>query len=306
MDVVARHFWVAFVIVTVLYARAWWREAQETMRRRPELVEGYRRLLRAQLTVGLAPALLMGAGVVLGRVRGVLDFLRPNEGNPFVLLWWGVVLSLVLILTGWVVLGSGAEMLERHPGVYGVPRGPARSIRLFCLAFAALNLLGAAMFFAGFAGSPGRRPEPDFPWFPFVFPVFFAGLWVGIGFLLAATGGWQTIATHYPVDGAVPDAVKRFQSAEFGFVGYNSVLKLGANQRGLYVAAILPFRAGHTPFFVPWTDVTARAARRWLRAVVELRFARTPDIAVRLPRAAAEALFRAGGRAADVPPAQEG
>lgn len=232
---IERHFWVVIVIMTVLYARMWWREVQEPMRRQPELAPGYRGLYRAQITVGLVPWLLMGVGVILGQVGGVDEF---------------------------------------------------------------------APLFAGFPGSPGH--PRDLPWFPLVFPFFFVALWVGVGFLLAATGGWQTVAAHYPLVGDAPPPGKRFGAAEFGLVGYNRCLKLSANQRGLYFATILLFRAGHAPFFVPWTDVTARATRRWFRSVVELRFARTPDIAVRLPRATAEALFRQGGRQADFPSGLEG
>ena len=301
---IARYFWVVIVIMTVLYARMWWREVQEPMRRQPELAPGYRWLYRAQITVVLVPWLLMGVGVILGQVGGVDEFLRPREGNPFVLLWWAVVAMLLVVVTTWVALGGGAEMLERHPGVYMIPRGSARTIRLFWLGIVAVNLVGFAPLFAGFPGSPGH--EHDLPWFPLVFPFFFVALWVGVGFLLAATGGWQTVAAHYPLVGDAPPPVKRFGVAEFGLVAYNRCLKLGANQRGLYFGAILLFRAGHAPFFVPWTDVTARATRRWFRAVIELRFARTPDIAVRLPRAAAEALFRQGGRQADLPSRQEG
>jgi hypothetical protein len=305
VDLLFRHFWVAFVVVIVLNTRAWWRDVQEPMRRRPELAPGYRWLLRAQLSVTLVPVLLMGLGVISGQVRGVHDYLRPGEGNPFVLLWWGVVAAIVLLTTGWVVLGPGAEMLERHPGVIMVPRASARTIRLFSLGVAALNLVGMALFFGGFPAPIGPRTF-DVPWIGILFPFFFAGMWVAIGFILATTGGWQTVAAHYPLVGDAPPPVQRFGAAEFGLAAYNGVLRLAADQRGLYFAVIWLFRAGHRPFVVPWSDVTARATRRWFRAVVELRFARTPDIAVRLPRASAEALFRHGGRPADFPPIGEG
>jgi hypothetical protein len=305
VDAVFRHFWVAFVVVTFLQSRAWWREVQELMRRRPELAPGYRRLYRGQVTLTIVPWLLMGVGVVSGRVPSMFDFLRPGEGNPFVLLWWGVVMATMLVALGWIVLGGGAEMLERHPGVLMVPRGSARSIRLISLGVAAFQLVFAALFFAGFPGSRGGGPRGFDLWFPLVFPFVFVAGWIGIGFLLASVGGWQIVAAHYPLAGEVPRPVRRFGAAEFGSVSYNGVLSLGANQRGLYFAAILLFRSGHPPFFVPWSDVTARATRRWFRAAVELRFARTPDILVRLPRALAGALFRQGGRSADLPPIQE-
>ena len=156
MDVEAQHvFWAAYVVACVASAWTWWRDVQETMRRRPELASGE--------------------------------------------------------------LGRGAEMLERHPGVFMIPRTSARFIRLFWLIVVGFNVIAFALWFSGVVGnSPGHPHEADLPWVPVVFPFFFVGLWVGIGFALAAVGGWQTIAAHYPLVGDAPPPVKRFAAAEFG------------------------------------------------------------------------------------------
>ncbi len=48
----------------------------------------------------------------------------------------------------------------------------------------------------------------------------------------------------------------RFCSAAFRrFVGYGSVLTVGANRDGLYLSMLFLFRLGHAPLLIPWQHV---------------------------------------------------
>jgi uncharacterized membrane protein len=62
MESVLRHFWIAFVVTTVVQGRAWWISAQERVRANPELGPGYRSLYRGYLFWMDVPWLAMGAG----------------------------------------------------------------------------------------------------------------------------------------------------------------------------------------------------------------------------------------------------
>ena len=85
MGVFVTHFWLAFVVVTIINGRYWWAGVQARIRAQPELGPGYRRLYRGYLFWGNVPWLLMGAGILSGQVRSIFDFLQPRSGNPYVL-----------------------------------------------------------------------------------------------------------------------------------------------------------------------------------------------------------------------------
>jgi hypothetical protein len=238
----------------------------------------------------------MGAGILAGQVGSVFEFLRPREGNSFVLAWWALQGALLALATGWVLVGGGAELLERHPGVYGLPEWPARKLRLYWLAAAAGSLAIGALFVLGFPGEPtGRGRAPSLPsWLPALFPVLFVGLWLLVSFTLSAMGGWRALAEHYPAPSSVSGRRFRWRSGRMaGGVNYGGCLTLGAAPGGLYLAVLPMFRAGHPPLLIPWSDVTAREARTWLAEHVELQFARVPRATLRISRRLATPLLEA-------------
>jgi hypothetical protein len=36
---------------------------------------------------------------------------------------------------------------------------------------------------------------------------------------------------------------------------YHNVVKFGADETGLYMSVLLPFRIGHAPLFIPWDEI---------------------------------------------------
>jgi len=44
------------------------------------------------------------------------------------------------------------------------------------------------------------------------------------------------------------------RSGTFGLVNYRSCLNLTITDKGLYTSVLFPFRIGHKPFVVPWSD----------------------------------------------------
>ncbi len=306
MDKVDRYFWIAFVVVTILNGRAWWYRVQIRIQSRPELEPGYRRLYRGYLFWANLPWLAMGLGILCGAVPSMFDFLRPREGNAFVLSWWGLIAAILALGTYWMFFGGGAETLERHPGVYMVPHWNASKLRMFWLGAVAWNVVIGTLLWFGFPGVPPKQGQAPLQgsWLWALFPVFFTIMWLLISFLISAIGGWSVLAVHYSSTFPFSGTRFHFRSAQFGgFVNYGSCLTLGAGSSGLYLATLLPFRFGHPPLLIPWADITVREARSWLSAAIDFEFAKAPGVSVRLSRRLAQKLFDASGTQLPVQPA---
>jgi hypothetical protein len=131
---------------------------------------------------------------------------------------------------------------------------------------------------------------------PLEFIVFFLLLWSGVSLLLSMVSGWRTLAEAYRLDGDFEGARWWFKSANLRSVNYSNCLTLGANERGLYVGILFPFRLGHPPLFIPWSDVSAVEARGWLFRYVDLTFLHAPGIRFRITHRFGTSLLHAGGR----------
>lgn len=157
MEFVLRYFWIVFVLATYLNGRRWWNRAQKRIQTQPDLESGYRRLYRGYIFWGNVPWIVMGLGILSGSVPSMLNFLHPSDGNIFVLAWWGLMAAILILGTYWMLFGGGAEMLERHPGVYMVPHWPAAKLRIFWLGTVAWNvLIGTLLFPTSTENSYGR------------------------------------------------------------------------------------------------------------------------------------------------------
>ena len=294
-----RHFWLIFIVVTVINGYTWWSRVQETIRTKPELAAGYRHLYHGYLLWGNIPWVLMGLGILSGQVPSMFEFLRPGDGNPFVTIWYAVMGVLLVLGTYWLYFGGGAETLERHPGMCMVPQWSANKIRLWWIGLVVWNVAIATMLFNGFPPwIQGRHREGIDPFSPGAwgwFPVVFTGMWLGISFLLSAIGGWNRLALHYANSPSGIEKRFRFRSAQFGSVSYGRCVMFGTSIRGLSIAVLPLFRLGHAPLFIPWRDITAREVKTWLFPMVELRVAKVPDASVRIWRRLADQLFQEPG-----------
>ena len=96
--------------------------------------------------------------------------------------------------------------------------------------------------------------------------LFFLLCWSGILNAIAWMGGWWHLAREFPDDALLHDRGpvrrRRFQSGSFGLMNYNSALTIGVYEQGLRVAALWPFRPGHPPLFIPWSELVDARAKR--------------------------------------------
>jgi hypothetical protein len=151
-----RHFWLMFVAVTA--ANVLWLKFRSArhIREKPELADGYRRLVFGYLFWGNLPWLFMGAAIELGGVSNVFSFFRPGDGNPLVLAWFAIVIAEWCLGFLWLFVWRGAEFLVEHPGVFRYDiKSPAIIKAIYCLTVAG----GVAGVYAMFAFPPPRFIE---------------------------------------------------------------------------------------------------------------------------------------------------
>jgi hypothetical protein len=89
--------------------------------------------------------------------------------------------------------------------------------------------------------------------------------------MISVIGGWGRLATRYACPDPISGTTWRFRSAAmssrpeafFGFlrVSYGSCLKVIANEDGLRLSIWFPFRLGHQPLFIPWSDIVESQER---------------------------------------------
>jgi len=116
MSLLFRHFWAVAILINLVNAALSWGRARKDAAARPERAREYRLLLHAFFLHSNVPWIVMGMGVVIGGVPTVFHFLRPRDGNPWVLAFHGVIVMLWLICSILLFTG-GAEFLARRSGV---------------------------------------------------------------------------------------------------------------------------------------------------------------------------------------------
>jgi hypothetical protein len=120
-----------------------------------------------------------------------------------------------------------------------------------------------------------------------IFPLF----WSAVVFLISRLGGWGSMAEAYPY--REPHSAQCFslQSAILRLAAsYRGVLKICADDEGLYFSVMFLFRPGHSSFFVPWEEIRGTKKSYFFYNVVDLRFRRTPDLPFRIYRRTADRL----------------
>ena len=289
-----KHFWIMFVVFTLLWA--WWGlgSVQHRIRKQPELEEGYRRLFKGFAFWANTPWLIMGGLILSGKVRSITDFLHPNLENPYLLFWFASLFVLLFLMLYWVYFMKGAETLEKYPGLPMVPHWDARKLRYFFLGIALWNLIWGIVIMLGFDKLSSETLS-------FAFPILFIGMWVGIGYVIAAMGGWNVLAKHYPAKSDFQGELFRFKSGKLGLAGYGNCLNLGAGSFGFYLGTILLFRSGHPALLIPWEDITVSVKKRWLFSSAQFEFNKAPGVILTLSKQLAKKIADASGGRLKVP-----
>jgi len=87
----------------------------------PSFADEHRALRRKVLLWLSIPWFVMGAGQLIGGVPYVWNYFRPQDRNPWVLLFFASGFALWIVAAKWVYLGDGARKIAEHQliAVYG-------------------------------------------------------------------------------------------------------------------------------------------------------------------------------------------
>lgn len=118
-----------------------------------------------------------------------------------------------------------------------------------------------------------------------VAPYAFPSLWVIACYLFSRVSGWSQLAIHYKATNYIPtgDLSRCWTpySATLGRVRSKNVIKIGANQDGLFLKVFILFRLFHPNLFIPWRDVSCKRIENivfgFKSEIVHLRFSKVPE-----------------------------
>ena len=114
-----RYIWLFMLLGVGLSTAFLWLRARNRIAKNPDLQTGYNQLFKGFFISMSLPWLVIGIGIVLGGVPSFEDFFQPKAGNPFVLIFWFLLLLLLVLGVWWVYFREGAEFLAKHPGALG-------------------------------------------------------------------------------------------------------------------------------------------------------------------------------------------
>jgi hypothetical protein len=121
--------------------------------------------------------------------------------------------------------------------------------------------------------------------------------WFATAFLVSAIGGWWELAEHYRSRAPAPPALHRWESGRLGAITrYNSILFVGADDRGLYLAVPRFFRTAHKPLSIPWSDIGLETRSTFFGPRLRLNFIRTAGIYLEVSETLGNDLLHDGGR----------
>ena|ERR1700690_1947244 len=132
--------------------------------------------------------------------------------------------------------------------------------------------------------------------FSVLFIPMFIGMWTFICLFLSLLGGWRELGQVYHADGKIEGDKWSWQSGSTRFgVNYNHCLNIRANRKGIYIAISLPFRLGHPPLFIPWSDITIKQQKVLCFKRICFTFAKVPNVPFKISERLAEKISLAVG-----------
>jgi len=147
--IVSNWFWLLFIVVSFINAVIFQLRAKEQTRRKPELADGYRKIIRGFLTWANLPWMIMGVGIMIGGVPGIFAYFRPADGNPYVAAFYGSLFLIWMLGTYWIFVRNGAEMLVSHPGLFNRDFSSPAAVKLIWLLMVAGGIAVVGVFYSG-------------------------------------------------------------------------------------------------------------------------------------------------------------
>ncbi|MCB1044704.1 MAG: hypothetical protein KDC35_17305 [Acidobacteria bacterium] len=126
--------------------------------------------------------------------------------------------------------------------------------------------------------------------FLFGFAAVFVGVWIRFLHTSSLNSGWTQLANQYHCKQPFKGTTARFQSAVLNGVSFTGLLVLGANNHGLFMEPIPPFRLFHKPLLIPWTELQIEPLSSFPFKRYLVLFKSQPDITMEVRRSTLDRL----------------
>lgn len=146
MNFIGRYFWLIGIVMSFvnyfIIMQRMNRNSQEINGSDPEVQELVKINALYYLVIQNIPLAVMGVGIMSGNVEAVWNFFRPQDKNPYVLLFFGSAVLCWLAGAYWIFLKRGAEKIADHPGVIFTKPVGSVYIKILWIGMAAGGIAG--------------------------------------------------------------------------------------------------------------------------------------------------------------------
>lgn len=115
---IINYCWIGFIGVVVAQALKLKSRSKIYIAKDPALKIGYKRIFNVHIVWNNIPFILMGIGIISGKVSSLLNYLRPSEGNPIVAIFFISMFINWIVSAVWIFFLGGAKFLVKHPGLF--------------------------------------------------------------------------------------------------------------------------------------------------------------------------------------------
>lgn len=163
MNSIFNYFWLVLIAANCINTLLFSITARPRLREKPELYNGYRRIIFGTVVFFNIPFVIMGIGLLTGNVSGMDHYSRLEFNNLFVTIFHVSIIVLILLGFYWIFFAKGAEFVVKHRELWGIYKSripgttfAIKLVYLLCL------MCAAAVFLIGFSGDFGRPKTKDF------------------------------------------------------------------------------------------------------------------------------------------------
>lgn len=131
-SIVGRYFWLLCLIISAINYAVGMRSLASMGPSDPRASAAAVALRRWFVVVSDLPWIVMGWAILVGGVPNIWYFFRPQDRNPYVLVWFATVFAIFVWFAFWVFILAGAEKVAllqpvefkwSRPGLRGATRG---------------------------------------------------------------------------------------------------------------------------------------------------------------------------------------
>ena len=120
-------------------------------------------------------------------------------------------------------------------------------------------------------------------------------LWPVVLYLVSWMSGWRDLGDVYEDRGEFRGERYYMRTASLNHaIEYSNCLSFSADDEGLRLRVLLPFRFGHPPLFFPWQEVSVASKRAWFSSRCVFSFERAVGVKLCVADALAEQLLLCG------------